>query len=265
MRRGLPGVRAIIRPATAVRRFAEFGVVCAVSGALGLGLLELLPPVRSMDPMSQPLSMYALTGLGWLFDGAVLALAVGVGGVLCALVLGRCVRVSSMAFVAMTACCAGLIAIVIFPDYTSAGRLTMIGWLHWIAAVLAFTGPPIAPLVLARRHRSASGCSRLPATARMLSFTAVGCFVFFLGGTLLEWMLGIPVWRVGGIVERTLATTEIAIAVVLAVWVWRGCPCGVGWRPLRHRPAPRADERTFTAAPPVPHPQIPLPQTPRSR
>jgi hypothetical protein len=229
---------------------AEFGAVCAVSGAFGLGLLALLPGVRSLDPMSQPLSIYALTGLAWLFDGAVLALAVGVGGVLSALVLGRCVRVSSTAFVAMTACCVGLIAIVIFPDYTSAGRLTTIGWLHWVAAVIAFCGPPIAPLVLARRHRSASGCSRLPATARMLSFTAMGCFAFFLGGTLLEWALGIPVWRIGGIVERTLATTEVAIAVVLAVWVWRGCPCGVGWRPsLRHGSVSRSVSRIRRPAP----------------
>lgn len=215
-----------------------------MTGAAGLGLLQLLPPVRHMNPMSEPLSKYALTGLGWLFDVAVLTLAVGVAGVLAALVLGRCVRVSSMTFVAMTACCVGLIAIVVFPDYTSAGRLTTIGWLHWIAAVIAFCGPPIAPLILARRHRPATGCSRLPNFARYLSFTAMSCFAIFLVGTLLEWVAAIPAWRIGGIVERCLAGAEIAIAVVLAVWTWRGCPCGVGWRPTRHSTALRGTQAT---------------------
>lgn len=201
------------------RRCAELAAVAAGCGGLGLYLMQHLPATRMLSPMSEPLSKYALTPAGWLFDLAVTALALGVGGIVAALVLTRTVTVTSAPFTALSGCALGLVAIVIFPDYTNhAGRLTTIGWLHWSASVAAFAGAPLAALQLARRQRRAAGCSWPLSAARWLSVAAGACLTVYVAGAVLEWTTDLPVWRVGGAVERGLAAAEIAIAVTLAAW-----------------------------------------------
>jgi hypothetical protein len=215
--RALPVTTAGTRAGLA-RRCAELAAVAAGGGGLGLYLMQHLPATRALSPMSEPLSKYALTPAGWLFDLAVTVLALGVGGIVTALVLTRTVRVVSVPFTALSGCALGLVAIVIFPDYTNAtGGLTTIGWLHWSASVAAFAGPPLAALLLARRHRLAGGSWPL-AAARWLSVTAACCLTVYVAGAVLEWTTELPVWRIGGAVERGLTAAEIAIAITLAAW-----------------------------------------------
>lgn len=210
-------VAADVVRAGLARRCAEAAAAAASFGGLGLYLMQHLPATRMLSPMSEPLSKYALTPAGWLFDLAVMVLALGVGGIVAALVLTRTVRISSVPFAALSGCALGLVAIVIFPDYTNqTGGLTTIGWLHWSASVAAFAGPPLAALLLARRH--AAGRSWPLSAARWLSIIAAICLTVYVAGAVLEWTTDLPVWLIGGAVERGLAAAEIAIAVTLAAW-----------------------------------------------
>lgn len=213
-----PVAAAVVRAGLA-RRCAEAAAVAASFGGLGLYLMQHLPATRGLSPMSEPLSKYALTPAGWLFDLAVTVLALGVGGIVAALVLTRTVRIASVPFAALSGCALGLVAIVIFPDYTNqTGGLTTIGWLHWSASVAAFAGPPLAAVLLARRHRQTGGRSWPLSAARWLSITAAICLTVYVAGAVLEWTTDLPVWLIGGAVERGLAAAEIAIAVTLAAW-----------------------------------------------
>lgn len=221
-----------------VRGMAATGAVLLVLGTLAIAALH--PLEHRLDPMVQPLSKYALTGGGWLFDAGVLVLALGLGAVLYALVLGRSVAPSSSAVPVMIASCIGLVVVVIFPDETSGRTFTATGWAHWAAAMFAFGALPLGPVLIARHHRRLLGCSCLPATARLLSFVAGFWFLVLMVGSVLEVVTQLPVWRVGGLVERSLAGTEVATALVLAVWAWRGCGC----RPGSAGPAPPPHEGT---------------------
>lgn len=223
--------RTQLRPAVAVRRLAGLAAVSVAICTLVIMLLHVLPAGRSMDPLTTPISNYAQTSAGWLFDAAVLVLAIGLAALLCALVIGGWVATSSAAFAVLTACCLGLIVVVIFPDRTSGGHLTTAARLHWSAAMVTFAGIPVAPALLGHRRNIGSSCSRLPGIARGLSLAAGGWFAVLFVGSLLQLSTSLPLWHIGGAVERGLAITEMLIAIVLATWAWRGCRCGHA-RPL---------------------------------
>lgn len=205
----------------------------AVAGALAIGcataalvVMQLRPPAGLHDPLSTPLSNYALSGDSWLFDAAVLLLVVGVLGVGGALVLDEATSIGVLASAGLTLCGVGLAAVAVFPfDTTPSGRLTATGWVHVAASGLVFVGPPLAALALARRHRPAAGCSRLPRFAGWLAAAAPG----WLAVALLTAAFGpagsMPAWRLGGVFERNLAAADIATALVLAAWAYRGCSC----------------------------------------
>lgn len=215
------------RPAAAVRHLALFGASAVVFCAISMGLLHLLPSGRGLSPVSTPLSDYALTSAAWLFDMSVLILAIGVGSVLAALVIGGCLRAASPAFVAMTVCCVALIAVVIFPDHALNGVLGPSGWVHWGAAMVAFGGLPFSSSLLRQRHRGPRCRVRLHGLTRALSLTAGACFLVLFVGSTVDLMTSWPVWRVGGIVERILALTEMAVTVLLAGWARAGCACTI--------------------------------------
>jgi hypothetical protein len=216
---------ACTHPAAPVRGLAAVGALLLLAGTGAVALLHVLPAERTRDPMMEPISKYAMAPDGWLFDLGVLVLVIGLGVVLWSLVLGRSVAPSSTAVPLMIGCCIGLVAVVIFPDETAGRTFTATGWAHWVAAMLAFGGLPFVPLLIGRHHRRAAGCSPLPGTARVLSYVAAFWFLVLLVGSLMEAVTNVPVWRVGGAVERSLAGTEVATALVLAVWAWRGCGC----------------------------------------
>lgn len=196
-------------------------IFCAAS----IGLLHILPSDRRLNPVSAPISDYALTSAAWLFDTSVLILAAGVGAVLAALVLGGYLPRASAPFVTMSVCCAALVVVVIFPDRALNGVLGPSAWVHWSAAMLAFGGLPFASTLLRRRHRSPWCHTRLPGVARALSLTAGACFLALFVGSILDLATSWPIWRVGGIVERVLAVAEMGVTVLMAIWAWGGCAC----------------------------------------
>jgi hypothetical protein len=193
---------------------------------LGAALLALLHGLsRNISPLSQPISDYALTRYGWLFDLAVVVLALGLGTLLCALVAAEFVQLGSGSFVATATCCACLVVLVVFPDQNAAGGLSASGWAHWTAAMAAFGGLLVPPVVLGSRHRTRTGCSRLPGSARRVSYSAGACFAVLLTGSVMDLATPLRVWRLGGLVERVLSASEVVVAMLLAVWASRGCSC----------------------------------------
>lgn len=202
------------------QRAAAFGGAAVLAGAAAIVMLPVVPGLE-LSALSEPISKYGISSAAWLFDTGVLLLAVGVAGVLGALMLRRIVRALSPGFVTLGACCVGLVAVVIFPDRAFIGSMTINDWLHWAGSMLTFGGATLSPLALRLRRRARR--SRLHRTARWLSFVGVGWFVAMLGGSLLR-RASIASWSIGGLVERALAATDVAIVVVLAIWAWRGRP-----------------------------------------
>jgi hypothetical protein len=209
----------------AARRFALFGAISVIFCGASIGLLHILPSDRRLNPVSAPISDYALTSAAWLFDTSVLILATGVAAVLAALVLGGYLPRASAPFATMSTCCAALVVVVIFPDRALNGMLGPSAWVHWSAAMLAFGGLPLASTLLRRLHRSPWCHTRLPGVARALSLTAGACFLALFVGSILDLATSWPIWRVGGIVERVLAIAEMGVTVLMAIWAWAGCAC----------------------------------------
>jgi hypothetical protein len=214
------------RPSARVRWLAVSGALAIGCATAALVVMQLRPPAGLHDPLSTPLSNYALSGDSRLFDAAVLLLVVGVLGVGGALVVDGATSIGVLPSAGLTMCGVGLAAVAVFPfDATASGRLTTAGWVHVAASGLVFVGPPLAALSLARRHRPAAGCSRLPQFAGWLAAAAPG----WLAVALLTAAFGpagsMPAWRLGGVFERDLAAADIVTALVLAAWAYRGCSC----------------------------------------
>jgi hypothetical membrane protein len=192
-------------------------LICAATQVL----IEVLPPGKWLDPVSQPLSRYALLNDGWLFDAGVLVLATGLAALLVALVLRGYLHRTSPAFAALVVSGLGLIGVVVFPDYDASATFALGGWLHGTAAVLTFTGVPAAGFLLYRRQLARHGPSRLMRYAGWLSVLAgAWCTALFAACLLKRFSAG-PLGQIGGVVERGVAATDLAIAMLLALWAWR--------------------------------------------
>lgn len=215
------------------------GTVAVLGGAVMIGLLSTTS--ADLNPLSQPLSMYALTTAAWLFNSGVTAVAVGVGILLVALVrTGRVTRLS-VESCALLVCAVGLMTLIVFPDRNTDGALTTAGWIHWTASMAAFAALPVAPVLLGRRHRSAAGCSVLPGIARALAWVAIALVTVFVAGSIIKAVTPIPLWHIGGAVERALAAVELAAAVLVGLWTCRGCPLGSHAAPISEAPAGPVD------------------------
>lgn len=210
-------------PSARTRRFAGLAIFFALLGAALLVFLDVVS--TSMSPLSEPISNYALTRYGWVFDLAVIVLALGLAALLCALVAADVVELGSGSFVVTAICCVCLVLLVVFPDQSSAGGLSAGGWAHWATAMAAFGGVLVTPVVLGSRHRTSGGCSRLPRIARWVSYWAAAWFTLLLTGSVMEETTPLHVWPVGGLVERALSASEVVVAMLLAMWARRGCAC----------------------------------------
>ncbi|OJV28752.1 MAG: hypothetical protein BGO26_15715 [Actinobacteria bacterium 69-20] len=188
-----------------------------------LVILHLLPATDGLNPISEPVSAYALTADGALFDWAIVATAAGLGAILAALILDRRADRTLTGALAITAL--GLIALVVFPDVTTTHGFTPVGRAHWIATMIAFGVMPMVPLRMYFRHRGLSGCTRVSTLCGRSAAAALGCFATLFVGNVIAFATGLPLWRVGGLVERMLIATELTAAGFVALWTWRGCAC----------------------------------------
>ncbi len=151
------------RPAlTSGGRCTSPGRACGRAGAFGaviLALLHMRSAGRPLNPLSSPISSYALTRDGWLFDLGVIGLAVGLVALVSALVRSGCLATSSPSFAVMSMCCVGLICLGDLPGphvprWSDGYRTDALGCRGGLA---------LAPTLL--DHGRAPGCSGPASTA----------------------------------------------------------------------------------------------------
>jgi uncharacterized protein DUF998 len=193
------------------------GVAALVIGAALVLLLQVIPPTDQISVTRRTISEYGLSDLKWVFDLAVILVALGSATGLA--VLGRQRRLPTAAAILGTLWTVGLLVIVAFPkpDWATVSRADFGGTLHRIASVVAFVALPLAVLVAARTAFPASPGRRW--LARVLAIASLGWFAVILGAVVVaaaddgRWWTLIPL----GLVERGMALTElVALGVLLA-------------------------------------------------
>ncbi|MET8851486.1 DUF998 domain-containing protein [Amycolatopsis sp. NPDC004625] len=199
------------------RRAVSFaGIAALVVGAGLVLLLQVIPPTDEISATRRTISEYGLSDHKWVFDLAVVLVALGSAAGLA--VLHRQGRLPPAAAILGTLWTVGLLVIVAFPkpDWATVSRADFGGTLHRIASVVAFVALPLAVLVAARAAFPSSPGRRW--VARVLAVASLGWFAVILGAVVVaateggRWWTLIPL----GLVERGMALTElVALAVLL--------------------------------------------------
>ncbi len=176
-----------------------------------IGLLHVLSPTRSLDPLTRTISEYALMSDGWVFDLGVVLLAAGSALILVAMIRRGLVTGRPWAVTMTAVWCIGLVGLVIFPKQGFGPDSTFLGRIHWTWTLVAFFSLPIGLFVLAKGRAHGQ-----LALARGLAWVSAGWFVVLALQTAVSAAGG--AWNLVGLVERTLSTTEILAVGVLGWW-----------------------------------------------
>jgi uncharacterized protein DUF998 len=193
------------------------GLAALVIGAALVLLLQVIPPTDQISATRRTISEYGLSDHKWVFDLAVILVALGSAAGLAVLHSQR--RLPVPAAILGTLWTVGLLVIVAFPkpDWATVSRADFGGTLHRIASVVAFVALPLAVLVAARAAFPGSAGRRW--LARVLAIASLGWFAVILGAVVVaavedgRWWTLIPL----GLVERGMALTElVALGVLLA-------------------------------------------------
>jgi hypothetical protein len=194
-----------------------------VASTIMLVTLHLQPGSRGLEQMMLPISNYAFTANGWLFDVAVVVLACGLALLISALVRGGCLAGRSPARLLLSACSVGLVLVVVFPEHTLSGAVGLTGKIHWVAAMFAMGGLTSAPALLGRHCEGE--CSALISRTRLLGAGTAPCFLVMLVASLGRYAgWPIPIWFFS-FSERAVVALDLAVAGELTAWGWRGCAC----------------------------------------
>jgi hypothetical protein len=193
-------------------------------GALLLGsvlvlLLHVVPPTSEEDPARRTLSQYALGPNKWVFDVAVLLVALGSALAFAELVRRRLIRPLSAPVVLGGLWTLCLLVVVWFTktDWT-VGPSTH-GMIHRYASIVGFVALPLAVLLVARTvFADAPGWRR---AAQAFGVLALSGPLVLLVGMIRMLAGGGPWWRFLplGLVERTMAVAAVAAIVVVVLGV----------------------------------------------
>lgn len=218
----LPDVpTADLAPPRSPARFVALGGATAVLlTVVMVGALDLRRASTSVTLLRRTISEYALGPHRWVFDTAVILLAVGslaIVGVLVSRGLTRWTSGGALAFVAWSA---GLTLVVLFPKHNWAVGPSMSGDIHRVGSLVAFLSLPLAATLLARpwlRHEVWGGHARWAFGFGLLSALS---FAPILYAVVVDAVVGTPWWRVVplGYVERLLVLVEVVAVLVVGVW-----------------------------------------------
>lgn len=203
------------------RRLAWVGIGGVAVATAAIALLHLIAPSRTRDPLSSTISEYALLSDGWIFDWAVVLLAVASLLVLLAMVLRQMVRWRSLGALMTTVWSLGLVGLVVYPKQGLGPDTSFAGRVHWTWTLIAFFSLPIGTTLMCWAHRQPAG--RWPRWALRLSMISGGWFLVLTAQTVLSAVTPVQAWRAVGLVERALSLTEMAVVVVLGAWVLHDC------------------------------------------
>ena len=196
-------------------RASNLGIGALAVGAALIALLGVLPSSTPVSVLRQSISQYGLTSNSWIFNLAVLLVALGSAAILVELWRERRLPRASVVLGALWT--VGLLVIVAFPKTNWAVDTGSIGGaLHRIASVIAFVCLPIAVLRAASTaFPDAPGRRTL---ARTLGWASLGWFVAILAAVPVGLTVGGNWWELIplGLMERGLALTEVLALVSLA-------------------------------------------------
>ena len=202
-------------------RVALASAVALVLGIVGMLALHVIPPTDEISPMRRTLSQYALTSNKWLFDLAVLLVALGSALAFCAAVAARRLAFYAGPVVLGVLWIASLLVIVTFTktDWTVGPSLG--GVIHRYASAVGFVALPLAVITMARRVLPDQPASR--AAARGFAGVSLAWFGLIVVGVVRmalgygPWWLFVPL----GLTERVIALTAVAALLTLALGMAR--------------------------------------------
>lgn len=204
-------------------RVSNLGIGALAAGAALVALLGVLPSSTPVSVLRQTISQYGLTSNSWIFNVAVLLIALGSAAILGELWRER--RLPGASAVLGGLWTVGLLVIVAFPKTNWAVDAGSVGGaLHRIASVIAFVCLPIAVLRAASTaFPDAPGRRTL---ARVLGWASLGWFVAILAAVPVGLVVGGNWWELIplGLMERGLALTEVLTLVALAAPVVQPAP-----------------------------------------
>ncbi|GLZ43855.1 hypothetical protein Acsp06_00400 [Actinomycetospora sp. NBRC 106375] len=196
------------------------GVVAVALALVLIGVMHLVGPSSRVDPVRRTISEYALLPGGWVFDVAVVGLALGSAGVLAALVAAGMVPARSWPSALVGAWCAGLLLVVAFEKTNWSIGPSVSGYVHRYASLVAFVALPVGALLIARRRRRDPDARPFRFGVRVLSWLALASFLPIVGAIAFRGVLGVPWWRAVplGLLERGLALAEVVVVALLGLW-----------------------------------------------
>lgn len=202
-------------------RIAMASAVALVFGTVLMLVLHVIPPTDEISPVRRTLSQYALTSNKWLFDVAVLLVALG-----SALAFAAAVAAGRLAFYAGPVLLgvlwvASLLAIVVFTKTNWAVGPSVGGVIHRYASAVGFVALPLAVITMARRVLPDQPGWRL--AARGFGVVSLGWFGLIVVGVVRmaagygPWWLFVPL----GLTERVIALSAVAAVLTLALGMAR--------------------------------------------
>lgn len=202
-------------------RTALAGALALVAGVVLMLVLHVIPPTDEISPMRRTLSQYALTSNKWLFDVAVLLVALG-----SALAFAAAVRAGRLAFYAGPVVLgvlwiASLLVIITFTktDWTAGPSIG--GVIHRYASAVGFVALPLAVITMARRVFPDRPAWRW--AARGFGLVSLAWFGLIVVGVVRmaagygPWWHFVPL----GLTERMIALTAVAAVLTLSLGLAR--------------------------------------------
>jgi hypothetical protein len=192
-------------------------VVTLLLGMAAMLSLHVVPPTSEVNVVRRTLSEYALGPNKWLFDLAVLLVALGSALGFAAVVRHGRVRPHSGAVVLGALWTASLLVVVAFTKTDWTVGPSVGGLLHRYASVVGFVSLPLAVLMVA--HKVFPDRSAWRWVARGFATVSLGWFGLILVGVIRMGMGYEPWWRFVplGLVERAMALTAVAAILTLAL------------------------------------------------
>lgn len=223
-------------------RSALASVLTLLLGSALMLSLHVVPPTSEINPVRRTISEYALGPGKWLFDLAVLLVALGSALGFVAIVRHRRVRPYSGPVVLGALWTISLLVIVVFTKTDWTVGPSVGGTIHRYASVVGFVSLPLAVLLLAHRVFPDRPVWRF--AARGFAAVALGWFGVIVVGVVRMGMGYGPWWRFVplGLVERAMALAAVAAILTLALGLVRAT------RPERRVRVDECPESAFQGA-----------------
>ncbi|MFC0431814.1 DUF998 domain-containing protein [Kutzneria buriramensis] len=203
---------------------SRLGIGALAVGAALIALLGFLPSDRPVSALRQTISQYGLTDNRWIFNVAVILVALGSAGIFGILHAQKRLPASSAVLGALWT--VGLLVIVAFPktNWAIEATTSATGTLHRIASVVAFVSLPVAVLLAAARAFPHAPHRRT--LARLLGWASLGWFAAILAAVPVGVAVGGNWWELIplGLMERGLAFTEVVALAAIAVPAVKSLP-----------------------------------------